>query len=72
MNWKYISSSLEGNIDTIYCSQVEMSIPISYYWTVLMKDGTEYDLLDTILNDILVSDVDINAYNQAKDNYMKL
>ena len=71
MNWKYISNNLlEGNIDTIYCSQVEMSIPIIYYWIVLMKDGIEYDLLDPILNEILVSDIDINAYNDAIDNYM--
>ena len=72
MNWKYISNKLEGNIDTIYCSHVEMSIPIIYYWTVLMKDGSEYDLLDSSLGEILVSDVDIDAYNEAKDNYMKL
>ena len=78
MNWKYIaniSNSDENNsyiIDTIYCSQVELSIPIVYYWTVLLKDGTEYDLLDPILNDILVNDIDIDAYNKARDNYINL
>lgn len=72
MNWKYISNSDENIIDTIYCSHVEMKIPIFYYWTVLLKDGSEYDLLDPILNDILVSDSDIDAYNKAKDNYNNL
>ena len=75
MNWKYIcnledvSSSL---IDVIYCSHIEMSIPIIYYWTVLLKDGSEYDLLDPKLNNILVSDIDIDNYNKAKNNYMDL
>lgn len=72
MNWKYISNSddnIDNIIDTIYCSHVDMKIPIVYYWTVLMKDGSEYDLLDPILNDILSSDNDINAYNKAIDNY---
>ncbi len=75
MNWKYISdisNSDENIIDTIYCSHVEMSIPIIYYWTVLLKDGTEYDLLDPILNDLLKSEIDIDSYNAARDNYDKL
>ncbi len=75
MNWKYISdisNSDENIIDTIYCSHVEMSIPIVYYWTVLLKDGTEYDLLDPILNDLLKSEIDIDSYNAARDNYDKL
>ena len=74
MNWKYIGniSNSDEIIDTIYCSHVEMTIPIIYYWTVLLKDGTEYDLLDTKLNEILINDVDIDAYNQAKDNYNNL
>jgi hypothetical protein len=72
MNWKYISNSLEGEIDTIYCSYVDMKIPIVYYWTVLMKDGTEYDLNEPILNNILNNDIDIDAFNKAKDNYMNL
>ncbi len=75
MNWKYItniSNSDETIIDTIYCSHVEMSIPIIYYWTVLLKDGTEYDLLDPILNKLLVSDIDIDNYNAARDNYDNL
>ncbi len=72
MNWKYISNSLEGDIDTIYCSHVDIKIPIIYYWNVLMKDGTEYNLLDPELNNKLNNDIDIDAYNKAKDNYMKL
>ncbi len=75
MNWKYISdisNSEEDIIDTIYCSHVEMSIPIVYYWTVLLKDGTEYDLLDPVLNDLLKSEIDIDSYNAARDNYDNL
>ena len=72
MNWKYIDNSLEGEIDTIYCSYVDMKIPIVYYWTVLMKNGTEYDLNDSILNNILNTDIDIDAFNKAKENYMNL
>jgi hypothetical protein len=72
MNWKYIANSLEGEIDTIYCSYVDMKIPIVYYWTVLMKNGTEYDLNDSILNNILNTDIDIDAFNKAKENYMNL
>ncbi len=73
INWKYISNLEEDNIiDVIYCSHVEMSIPIRYYWTVLMKDGTEYDLTESKINDLLEHDIDIDAYNQAMDNYMKL
>jgi len=75
MNWKYtadIANTDENIIDTIYCSHVEMSIPIIYYWTVLLKDGREYDLLEPILNEILVSNEDIDYYNAARDNYFKL
>jgi hypothetical protein len=75
MNWKYssdIANSEENIIDTIYCSHVEMSIPIVYYWIVLFKDGTEYDLLDPILNKLLSSDIDIDNYNAAIDNYDNL
>ncbi len=75
MNWKYtadIANTDENLIDTIYCSHVEMSIPIIYYWTVLLKDGREYDVLEPILNELLVSNEDINYYNAARDNYFKL
>jgi hypothetical protein len=76
MNWKYItniSNSEENNIiDTIYCSHIEMTIPIVYFWTVLLKDGTEYDLMDPKLNELLTNDIDIDAYNKAKDNYINL
>ena len=72
INWKYISNSLDREIDTIYCSYVDMIIPIIYYWTVLMKNSTEYDLNDPILNNILNSDIDIDALNKAKDNNINL
>ena len=72
MNWKYVNDNIDGEIDTIYCSHIEMTIPIIYYWTVLMKDNTEYDLNDPILNNILNNDIDIEAFNNARDNYMNL
>jgi hypothetical protein len=75
MHWKYItkiSNSDETIIDKIYCSHVEMSIPIIYYWTVLLKDGSEYDLLDPILNKLLINEIDIDYYNAARDNYDNL
>ncbi len=72
MNWKYVANSLEGEIDTIYCSHVEMTIPIIYFWTVLMKNGNEYDLNDPILNTILNNDIDMEALFKAKDNFINL
>ncbi len=74
IDWKYISNSDDNinKIDVIYCSHIDMTIPIVYYWSVLMKDGTEYDLVDPILNSLLKSDIDIEAYSNAYSNYMNL
>jgi hypothetical protein len=49
-----------------------MTIPIEYYWTVLLKDGTEYDLTNPILRKILIDPIDLEAFKQAKDNYIKI
>ncbi len=59
-------------IDVIYCSSVQMSIPINYFFTVLLKDGTEYDLTDPKLKKILKNPIDLNAVIDARDNYLKL
>jgi hypothetical protein len=74
--WKYNSddnNSLDkGIIDTIYCSHIEMSIPIQYYYTVLLKDGSEYDLTSPILKKILKTKFDLDIFAQARQNYMNL
>ncbi len=73
ISWKYISELNENNIiDTIYCSSVDMKIPINYFFTVLLKDGTEYDLTDPKLKNILTNQIDVKAFNDAKENYLKL
>ena len=72
MTWKYISNNKDGLIDIIYCSAVKMSIPINYFFTVLLKNGTEYDLTDTTLISILKNPIDFNAILDARDNYLKL
>jgi hypothetical protein len=76
IEWKYDSSynsSLnDGIIDIIYCSNVEMTIPIQYFWTVLLKDGKEYDLTNPILSKILKSSNDLNALKIARQNYLYL
>ena len=74
MTWKYTNNSDQDYaiIDTIYCSQIKMTIPIDYYWTVLLKDGTEYDLTNPILRTILNDPVDLEAFKQAKENYIKM
>ncbi len=73
MTWKYINSNNDNSIiDTIYCSHVKMSIPLEYYWTVLLKDGSEYDLTNPILRTILKEQADLDAFNEAKQNYLKL
>ncbi len=59
-------------IDVIYCSSVQMSIPINYFFTVLLKDGMEYDLTNKKLNRIFTNPIDINAFEEAKKNYLKL
>ncbi len=73
MTWKYINSNNDNSIiDTIYCSQVKMTIPLEYYWTVLLKDGSEYDLTNPTLRTILKEQADLDAFNEAKQNYLKL
>ena len=73
ISWKYVCDNLKDNlIDTIYCSSVQMSIPINYFFTVLFKDGTEYDLTDPKLKKILKHPLDIKAFEEAKENYLKL
>ena len=72
MTWKYISNNEDGLIDTIYCSSIEMSIPINYFFTVLLKDGSEYDLMDNELINILEHTIDFNAILDAKNNYYNL
>ncbi len=59
-------------IDVIYCSSVQMSIPINYFFTVLLKDGTEYDLTDPKLKTIIKNPIDLIALIDARDNYLKL
>jgi hypothetical protein len=74
--WKYNSddnnSPNKGIIDTVYCSHIEMSIPIQYYYTVLLKDGSEYDITSPILKNILKAPCDLNIFTQARENYIKL
>ena len=78
MTWRYnFEENKNSNqdyaiIDTIYCSQIKMTIPIEYYWTVLLKDGTEYDLTNPILRKILKDPVDLDVFKQAKENYIKM
>ncbi len=59
-------------IDVIYCSGIQMSIPINYFFTVLFKDGTEYDLTDPKLRKIIKNPIDLNALIDARNNYLKL
>ena len=75
--WKYNNDNCNENynkgiIDTIYCSHIEMSIPIQYYYTVLLKDGSEYDLTSPILKNILKTSFDLDIFAQARENYIKL
>ena len=78
MTWRYnFEENKNSNqdyaiIDTIYCSQIKMTIPIEYFWIVLLKDGSEYDLTNPILRTILKDPIDLNAFNMAKINYLKL
>ncbi len=59
-------------IDIIYCSNIEMTIPINYFFTILLKDGTEYDLTDNKLRKIIKHPIDLKALKEARDNYLKL
>ena len=71
MDWKYISNNT-GEIEYIYCSNVDMKIPIVYYWTVLFKDGREYDLTDPVLKIIVNKPIDKKALEEARRNYLLL
>jgi hypothetical protein len=70
MDWKYISSHEEGCIDIIYCSNVDLKIPIKYSWTILFKNGTEIDLFENEIKSSMffLNPIDKNAYKQALEN----
>ncbi len=70
MDWKYISSHDEGIIDIIYCSNVDLQIPIKYSWTILLKNGTEIDLFDNEIEikNLFTNPIDKSAYKQALEN----
>ncbi len=75
IEWRYESldgSLNDGIIDIIYCSNVEMTIPVQYFWTVLLKDGREYDLTSPILSKIIKLPNDLNALKIARQNYLYL
>jgi hypothetical protein len=74
ITWKYIFDKKNKKclIDTIYCSNIQLSIPINYFFTVLFKDGREYDLTDIKLVNMLKSQIDLDAILDARDNYLKL
>ena len=74
ISWKYQCElkNTDCLIDVIYCSSVQMSIPINYFFTVLLKDGREYDLTDANLISILENALDFNAILDARENYLKL
>jgi hypothetical protein len=74
ISWRY-ECDINNNtslIDVIYCSSVQMSIPVAYFFTVLLKDGREYDLTDSNLIDILENAIDFNAILDAKHNWLCL
>ena len=72
--WKYECElkNKDSLIDVIYCSSVQMSIPIVYFFTVLLKDGSEYDLTDPKLKKIFENPIDKSALLDARKNYLKL
>lgn len=72
MDWKYISSHDEGIIDIIYCSNVDLTIPIKYSWTILFKNGKEIDLFEKELLIFLKDSIDKSAYKQALENALLL
>ncbi len=77
IEWRYDSSSIDssindGIIDIIYCSNVDMTIPIQYFWKVLLKDGKEYDLTSPYLKRIIKTPIDLEILNQARQNYLYL
>ena len=70
MDWKYISSHDEGIIDIIYCSNVDLKIPIKYSWNILLKNGIEFDLFENDMDPLIFFSnlIDKNAYKQALEN----
>ncbi len=66
LEWRYDGSNTDGIIDVIYCSSIDLNIPVKYNWTVLLKNGTEYDLYDSSLEKKFKKKVDKDAYNKAK------
>ncbi len=77
IEWRYDSSSNDGpsndgNIELIYCSNVEMTIPVQYLWIVLLKDGREFDLTSPKLKNIITKSIDLNALKFARKNYLYL
>ncbi len=70
MDWKYISSHDEGIIDIIYCSNVDLRIPIKYSWSILLKNGIEIDLFENKIEylNLFTNAIDKNAFKQALDN----
>ncbi len=74
ISYRYESNNKEKAclIDVIYCSSVQMTIPINYFFTVLLKNGSEYDLTDPKLKYILKNPIDKNAIIDARANYLKL
>jgi hypothetical protein len=74
ISWKYECKLKNKDclIDTIYCSSVQMSIPITYYFTVLLKDGSEYDLTNPKLKNLLKNPIDKTALLDAKNNWLCL
>ena len=72
IEWRYESSSNDGNIDVIYCSNIELKIPVQYFQTVLLKNGKEYDLTSSLLSKIIKKPIDLNALKMARQNYLYL
>ncbi len=72
IEWRYESSSNDGNIELIYCSNIEMTIPVQYFWNVLLKDGREYDLTSPQLGKIIKFKIDLDALKLARENYLYL
>ena len=73
MNWRYdMISNKKSLIDTIYCSHVELGIPLEYDFNVLLIDGSEYNLTNPNLKKILKSKDDLDILNKARENYIKL
>jgi hypothetical protein len=65
--WSFTSNNSNGLIEKIYCSYVNMSIPLEYDWYILFKDGSEINFED--INKINLTDLaDLNAIEQAKMN----